>query len=845
MPRRLALLLLALMLMSCQILSPRPVPTERTAAPETARPPATAAAPTTAAGTSTPAPSATAAGPAPEIATPTLSDLPANENPLALEITRPIGFGDLTAWQPQRYTVEIDVLPVDLEAVSNPAVIAGLTAEQRRFLEKNGFVVMPTHEEQFSEIRERVAEFNGQPYYLTTDAAYHALHVTFDETLKALERDFLRAQMAGLVQALLAQVQTYPSKGSPIQADTELAAAYLGVALRLFDPQAALPAGLEAIIQPQVEQILAGAGREKSRLIPNFEDDYGAYKPVGHYAGNPALENYFRGMTWLGRVPFKFTHPLDPEYRPSRAPLIITLALKEASLGSGAPAAEVWKNASELLNFIVGPSDDPGPVEVMALAMTIYGPEFSFTDLEGDAKWQAFLQQIERLPAPQINSTFVNTTAQLDATRDWRLMGQRFTFDASIFQNLISDKVGTPQNPRKIPSGLDVMAVFGSQAAQGQLKDAGVYNYTNYPEQLRRLQLAAADQPEAQWLSRFYTGWLYSFFPQVMPKEGEAYAMHMRTPAWAYKELNTALGSWAELKHDTVLYAKMPEFMGGGGPPRSGPAPAYVEANPQVFYRLGYIASQLGTGLSIRVSADLEGSPGQTALGIDRLMAHMETLGGQFQRLGDIAAKELAGQALDEADLETIQGCLGVVECIPDAYPEPMPVPLVAAVSGAEDVVLEAGVGSLDRIFVAVPINGQMQVAQGGVFSYYEFTQPRAERLTDEEWQQKLASAPPPRPDWAKNFLVPGGEARDVLAFRVGDWYIITAEGGTPPLNLRAGPSKSAEVIEKLAQGMYLLIIDGPRLQGDARWWKVSVDGAGSEGWVLEDPAWYVRAHGQ
>jgi hypothetical protein len=30
----------------------------------------------------------------------------------------------------------------------------------------------------------------------------------------------------------------------------------------------------------------------------------------------------------------------------------------------------------------------------------------------------------------------------------------------------------------------------------------------------------------------------------------------MSTEAWKYKELNTALASWTQLRHDTILYAK-------------------------------------------------------------------------------------------------------------------------------------------------------------------------------------------------------------------------------------------------------------------------------------------------
>jgi hypothetical protein len=50
------------------------------------------------------------------------------------------------------------------------------------------------------------------------------------------------------------------------------------------------------------------------------------------------------------------------------------------------------------------------------------------------------------------------------------------------------------------------------------------------------------------------------------------------------------------------------------------------------------------------------------------------------------------------------------------------------------DAILEAATGAVDRIFVLIPgSDAKLQLAQGGVYSYYEFLQPRAGRLTDME----------------------------------------------------------------------------------------------------------------
>ena len=331
-----------------------------------------------------------------------------------------------------------------------------------------------------------------------------------------------------------------------------------------------------------------------------------------------------------------------------------------------------------------------------------------------------------------------------------------------------------------------------------------------------------------------------------MAIKGEAYPPILRSPAWNARDLNSALGSWAELKHDTVLYTKMPEFMGGGGPPSSGPAPAYVEPNPDVFYRMAYLAQNLAEGLSVRgYENSLAEDSANSSMPIDRQIYAMRSLGEQYGKLGDIAASELQGQTPDEDARYLITSCLGLLECNEDTLPEKSPVPVVAAVAGADNEVLEAAVGKVDRIYVVVPLDGKLYVAQGGVFSYFEFSQPRAERLTDEEWRVRLESSPPARPAWTNSFLLAGGEVRNALAFRIGDVYIITAEGGTPPLNVRAEPSTTADVKSTLKTGDYISIVDGPLQAGGKTWWKIQDEYSGDTGWVVENPAWYERAHGQ
>src|SRR5262249_46385749 len=72
------------------------------------------------------------------------------------------------------------------------------------------------------------------------------------------------------------------------------------------------------------------------------------------------------------------------------------------------------------------------------------------------------------------------------------------------------------------------------------------------------------------------------------PTTGAAYPEAMRTREWALKTVNTQLASWAQLRHDTVLYAKQSYT---GVPACSYPA-GFVEPLPQFWERFRTMAAR-------------------------------------------------------------------------------------------------------------------------------------------------------------------------------------------------------------------------------------------------------------
>lgn len=66
---------------------------------------------------------------------------------------------------------------------------------------------------------------------------------------------------------------------------------------------------------------------------------------------------------------------------------------------------------------------------------------------------------------------------------------------------------------------------------------------------------------------------------------------------------------------------------------------------------------------------------------------------------------------------------------------------------------LEEAVGKPLEIFVIAPIDGKPVLFRGGAYSYYEFTKPISERMTDEQWQRIVGTrSGPDRPIWTKSF---------------------------------------------------------------------------------------------
>jgi hypothetical protein len=636
-----------------------------------------------------------------------------------------------------------------------------LSGAARALIEKYAFAAQfPAGEQykQFFQIYED-GRYSQKPVFVTTDSMLHVYHLVFDKLLRSTETKYLIAELKQLTAAMseAAQSQYETLRGTTAETAAKRNLAYFAVAARLLDASARVPAAVQAEVTRELSLIDAHAGLEKSAVMgmsgEEFIEDYGQYKPRGHYTRSKDLEDYFRAMMWYGRITFRLKSADE-----TRSALLITQALQSSG------AADAWARIYEPTAFFVGGADDLTFRDYAPLMEQALGPSAGPRDVADDAKLARFQELAKSLAGPRINSMFVWIKEDKEqVTRGLRLMGQRFTLDEYVFGQMIWRNVGDPSDPtrqRWLPKGLDFPAALGSDEAYKVLDEMDETKYLNYPEQMEKVREQIKGLPGSQWTENLYWSWLYTFRPLLAAKSADSgYPSFMTNDAWTRKNLNTVLGSWTELKHDTLLYAKQVMAEAGGGPEEL--PKGYVEPEPEFYARIAALVAMTRDGLLSR--GLIEKPKDEFAESDFNTLNQLETLALDLK---SIAEKELEGEALSEDEYTLIKYYGGRLEGITIAASDPadesaqfshdlndQDAAVVADVATGADQALEEGTGRIMEIYVVAPVEGKLVLARGGIYSQYEFVQPSGNRLTDEQWRQRLDNGQtPPLGDW-KTFI--------------------------------------------------------------------------------------------
>jgi hypothetical protein len=301
------------------------------------------------------------------------------------------------------------------------------------------------------------------------------------------------------------------------------------------------------------------------------------------------------------------------------------------------------------------------------------------------------------------------------------------------------------------------MFVLGFQETLPLLKEE--LDTWHYAQNLHVLKFLVDSYDTDFWTRNMYNVWLDAIRALADDTSGETYPEAVRTLEYAHKMMHTGLASWAELRHDTILYVKQ-SYSGVACDYPDG----YVEPFPAFFNRVATFAA---TSAELLGTLDLPfgWGPGSAIAYFGKLETAAKTLEG-------IASKELLQQPRTPDETAFLKSTV-VEDSMCGAAPfsgwytdlfyngNDMTFqfdPTIADIhtdpnSGS---VLHIGTGRANAMVLVADTSCGLKAYVGPVSSYYEDIEGNYTRLTDEEWAARLDMAPPPpRPDWTAGFLVP------------------------------------------------------------------------------------------
>ncbi len=630
----------------------------------------------------------------------------------------------------------------DLSNLENINRIHGFTENQKEMLAQNGFIVLPPNPKKSNLMKMysiyESNEYNQTPNFVTTDMALHLYHKFYSETLKSIEKEYFLEELQILTARMLGKtLNLYEAEGyDEVKEDLKEILIFFSVSNKILnDSYGSVSDEVKKVAEEEIDLIKKSEGYSASPLM-GFDINYEQFVVRGHYAGDEVLEKYFKGMMWYGLLGF----PLKEEKELNvpgtvKAMLISTITFLE---DQGKNDIEAWDKIYAPTDFFVGQSDDITIFNMKDVIINVFGDEPDINDFRDESYYEKLLEEVNKLPEPRIQNKLVLGVVDTPTQKQFRFMGQRYTLDANILQELMFPII------RPVPSGLDVAAAFGNQHAeeldyQYYVPKTGL-GLEKHKENLPKMKSKVSEIKENEWMSNLYNGWLWNIKAVLKDYENhDGLPFFMKNMAWRDKNINTALGSYAELKHDTVLYAKQP-VAEMGGPAEIPYLPQYVEPNVEVYEKLVWLVDYSSQNLKKRGLLDE-----QKANGAEHLL-------NLYKLLRDCSLKEMNNEPLTEEEnsrLKYIGGAMELIEAsFSSDYDIPLAPALVSDIAGIADVgaFLEIGTEFPNEIYVAIYDQGKIYLARGAVFGYHEFLSD--EPLTDAKWHEMLGIEKIKHDDW-------------------------------------------------------------------------------------------------
>ncbi len=615
-------------------------------------------------------------------------------------------------------------------------------------LGQHGFAVVPNNNVQLFHLYEE-NDYSQTQNFVTTDLYLQLFHMHFSFLLRKLEEDKFIPILIEMMEGFLNEVENQISKTTDQQTIDALSynATSYSIPLSILNGETnKVPEQYKQHVNSELTKIKSAVASTSTFLkaYKVFKFPYDQFKPRGHYNRTEALQKYFNAMQWLQLAPYC----LEDEDDLKKA-VVAAYILNNGVGRSGKSLVNLYDAILTPTTFLIGKPDNLSLLDICHIVESKnYGDISEAIKPENLAGILADLRDLAK------DKNVIKPKIQNTCPDKINFMPARFVLDNEILQTMVD------LDQRPYPQGLDVMASFGNPAAERILVDE-LNEDKNWDKFLPNLQKMKDKYANYEgWDETVYTKWIQGLNKMLESKDDYPYFMQL--PQWNKKNLNTALASWAELKHDAILYTEQigAAECGGGGDCEPPPNP----------YVLGYVEPNIKYWQSAIDLLELAKSLLDSHGLLDREMNHdFSSLMETCTFLNNVSKKELNGEKLSEQEYRTIELIGSSVDYLTRAIIDvndwgevtgpDKEIAVVADVytnnQGTKAGILHVAVGYANDLYVLVEIEGNLYITKGATFSYYEFPTPLDKRLTDEEWQEMLKNKRVyPTPDWMEEVIL-------------------------------------------------------------------------------------------
>lgn len=571
-------------------------------------------------------------------------------------------------------------------------------------------------------------QYMGNNSFITTDSVVHLYHIIYLGMMEDMEQNSLKQKLMALSKNCLdnALLDYKEAKGDEKDVLMRNAALFLcAVDLLEAEYDGEVPSEVRALADDELKNIKA-EGNAASNITGN-DIDYSQFKVRGNYTKNENLKKYFKVNMLYSQELVRLENPdgsinLDAL---KQAILISRHMLKDET------SFKLWQDIYKPISFLVENTEDTTPIDIYK-SISKVTKDNSVEAILDDKVLSAVADDIANTDDPKIKP---------DSGKVFAFLPQRAVVDNTWLQNLVDTD---PQSKRPVVSGVDLMALLGNSLAERlTLTNEDNLKWDKFEEKYEETKAMVDARTDEEEKANIYRTWLW-VLKAFNNEYGEGYPDFMRSEKWQYKDLNAALASWAQLKHDTVLYAKQFGAEMGGDEPTV--IKHYVEPNVNLYRRVKYL-----------VGLTMDADEKYSLLNNDQ-KARLKDFDDMLEFLIKVSIEELKDETTSDEDNDRLGVIGGEMENIFIAFnkddvngeyeirPSERDTANIADIQkiGSNDVdkpegsFLEVGSGSFSYMTAIYRLDGKYFVGSGPVMNYYEFYS--EDRLTNDDFKELLSN---------------------------------------------------------------------------------------------------------